>query len=143
MPYSSDLTTGLALLLSGAGLGTYRASGAYTEDETGITVGVMPDRPERVICLSPYPVEDTNLTDAVTAVQVRTRAGRDPRPLLDLSDGLFDLLHNREHYDCGAVRVVLSWRQSEAWIGQDELGRTERSANYYLRTIRSASHLDV
>lgn len=141
MTYTNALTTGLAELIASAGLATYRESGVYGAGETGVTFGVMPAEPDRIVCLTPYPVEDSNLTDAITAVQFRTRAGRDPRPLLDLSDGLFELLHNREHWQCGGVQVALSWRQSEAWIGQDEQSRMERTANYYMRTSRTSSHL--
>lgn len=139
--YTSALTAGMAELIAGAGLATYRANGAYTTGENGITVGIVPDTPDRIVCLTPYPVEDGHLADAITAVQIRTRAGRDPRPLLDLSDALFNLLHNREHWQCGGIPIVLSWRQSEAWIGQDTKGRMERTANYYLRTSRGAAHL--
>lgn len=141
MPYTSALTAGLAQLLEASGLGVYREDGVYETTDTGIVVGVVPDAPDRVISLTPYPVEDTGVSDAITAVQLRSRAGRDPRPLLDLSDSLFDLLHNRRHWQCGGVQVAVSWRESEAWIGQDAHGRMERTANYYLRTTRSASHL--
>ncbi|MEU5838775.1 minor capsid protein [Streptomyces diacarni] len=141
MPYTSALTEGLAQLLAAGGLAVYRPSGIYEPGEHGLVVGVMPDNPDRCTVLLPYPVEDTDMTDAITAVQVRMRAGRDPRPLLDFSDDLFALLHQRRHYELGGVHVALSWRQSEAWIGQDTHGRLERTANYYLRTTRSAPHL--
>lgn len=141
MSYTSALTTGLAQLLDTARLGVYREDGAYAAGDTGIVVGVVPDSPDHIIALTPYPVEDTDLTDAITAVQFRTRGVRDPRPLLNLSDGLFDLLHHREHWTCGGIHVALSWRNSEAWIGQDAHGRIERTANYYMRTTRSAPHL--
>lgn len=141
MAYTSALTAGLAQLIAGAGLAIYRESGMYEPDEHGITVGVMPAEPDRAMAITPYPVDDNSLTDAITALQIRTRAGRDPRPLLDLSDGLFSLLHNREHFDVGGIHVALCWRQSEAWIGQDDHGRMERTANYYLRTTRGAAHL--
>lgn len=140
--YTSALTAGMAELIAAAGLATYRESGAYATSEHGITIGTVPDAPDRVLCLTPYPVQDSDQSDQVTAVQIRTRAGRDPRPLLTLSDDLFDLLHNRQHWQCGGIDVALSWRQSEAWIGQDAKGRMERTANYYLRTAgRSAPHL--
>lgn len=73
-------------------------------------------------------------------MQVRLRAGRDPRHVQDAADALFDLLHGREHYQLGGVHVALSWRQSQAWIGQDEHGRMELTANYYMRTTRAATY---
>lgn len=139
---SGDLVGGLAQLMEAGSLAVYRPEGpAYTTAETGITISTMPDAPNRLICLTPYSVNDTDLTDAITGVQVRMRAGTDPRALLDLSDGVFDLLHNRRGFWLGDVFVALCWRQSEAPMGQDAHGRDERSANYYLQVSRTASHL--
>lgn len=141
MTYTVDLTDGLAALIADTGLATYRPDGVYTDTETGITVGVIPDAPDRILCLTPYPVEDTDLTDATTGIQVRMRAGRDPRDAQRLSDALFDLLHNRRGLLVGGIHVALCWRQSQAWIGQDAKGRMELTANYYLRTTRTATYV--
>ncbi|MGW7198453.1 minor capsid protein [Streptomyces chryseus] len=141
MGYTSDLLGGLAALLDGASLATYRPSGVYTAPETGITFSVMPDAPDRAMCLTSYVVKDSDLTDAITGVQIRMRAGRDPRAVADLADGLFDLLHNRRGLVLGGVHVALIWRQSQALMGQDANGRMELAANYYARTTRSAPHL--
>lgn len=138
MAYTGDLTEGLATLLTLAGIGVYRPDGpAYTTDETGIYLLDMPDTPDRAICLTPYPVTDDVLADTTTGMQVRYRAGTDPLAALDLGDSIFDLLHNRRRYWCGEVRVTVSWRQSEALLGQDAHGRDERTSNYYLQTTRS------
>ncbi|MEU0084893.1 minor capsid protein [Streptomyces sp. NPDC006274] len=141
MGYTSDLVSGLAELMTTAGIGVYRPDGVFAADDTGITLGTVPEAPDRLLCLSPYPVEDTGLTDAITAVQVRMRAGHDPTALADLADDVFDLLHGREGFYLRTVRVGLAWRQSQALMGQDEHGRMELSANYYLRTSRSSPHL--
>lgn len=139
--YTSQLLDGLAQLIADEGLAVYRTDGTYAEGETAITFSVMPDAPDQVLCLTAYPVEDTDLTDATTGVQCRMRAGRDPRVLDGLADGLRDLLHNREHFTLGLVHVALCWRQSQAPMGQDAHGRMELSANYYARTIRDAPHV--
>ncbi|MFJ2292095.1 minor capsid protein [Streptomyces sp. NPDC087894] len=141
MTYTTDLTEGLAELFTGEALGVYRPDSPLQDGETAIVLGVMPEAPDRVICLTAYPVEDSDLTDAITAVQVRIRAGRDPRAVDELADRAFDLLHNRQGYRLRGVYVALSWRQSQAWIGQDTHGRMELTANYYLRTVRPGSHL--
>jgi hypothetical protein len=70
------------------------------------------------------------------------RAGHDPTALNDLADDVFDLLHGREGFYLRTVRVGLAWRQSQALMGQDEHGRMELSANYYLRTTRPASYVN-
>jgi hypothetical protein len=70
------------------------------------------------------------------------RAGRDPNAIEDLADAVFDELHNRRQYRIGGLYVAISWRQSQAWIGQDAQKRMELTANYYFRTVRSGAHLN-
>ncbi|MGW3572176.1 minor capsid protein [Streptomyces sp. NPDC000941] len=138
--YTPDLLDGLAQLIADQGIAVYRPDGVYTVSETGLTVAVMPDNPDRIVALTAYPVEDTHLTDAITGVQVRVRASRDPREADQLADALFDLLHGREHFVAGGIHIGLCWRQSQGPLGQDQLGRMELAANYYLRTTRAATH---
>ena len=141
MAYTTDLLTGLAELIADAGLARFDPDGQYGDDETGVIFTVLPDQPERVIVLTAYPVEDTDLTDAVTGIQARMRCGRDPRDVETLADELFALLHNRRGTVLRGVRVALIWRQSQAQMGQDTHGRQEITANYYARTTRPAPHL--
>jgi hypothetical protein len=139
--YTSSLLDGLAVLLQEAGVGVFDPDAVIEDPATGIFRGVMPDSPERAIGLTAYPVEDTDLTDAITGVQFRIRAGRDPDAVDDLADAVFTALHNRQHYKAGGIHVALSWRQSQAWIGQDAKGRMELTSNFYLRTVRSGPYL--
>ncbi|MGW3847189.1 minor capsid protein [Streptomyces fagopyri] len=139
--YTSTLLDGIAGLLDMAGIGTFRPAEVIRDPATGIFRGVMPDSPERALGITAYPVADDDTTNAITGVQIRMRAGRDPDAIDDLADEVFDELHNRRHYDCGGVRVALSWRQSQAWIGQDAHGRMELTSNFYFRTVRSGAHL--
>ncbi|MES9554779.1 MULTISPECIES: minor capsid protein [unclassified Streptomyces] len=137
MSYTTDVAEGLAELLDEQGLGTYGPPDEpYPTQGTAIVLGVMPAAPDRVLCLTPYSVEDTGSTDAITAVQVRMRAGRDPRDAYGLADAVCDLLHGREGFHLRGVPVALMWRQSEAQLGLDSNGRMELTANYYARTTR-------
>jgi hypothetical protein len=78
--YTTDLIDGAALLLVQAALGVYRTDGTpYTAADTAVVVASMPDGPDRAICLTPYDVEDNDLSDAVTGLQIRMRTGTDPR----------------------------------------------------------------
>jgi hypothetical protein len=138
MGYNVDLLDGIANLIASAGVGTYRPTGAYQPNETAITIGVTPDRPDRNITLTTYPVEDTDLTTVITGLQCRIRAGRDPRDAEGIADDLYDLLHNKRHYRLGAIPVELSWRQSATWLGQDSDQRMERVENFYFRAERAA-----
>lgn len=139
--YTSSLLDGIAGLLAEAGVGVFRPDGVIEDPDTGIFRGVMPDSPEQAIGLTAYPVEDNEHAEAITGVQMRMRAGRNPDALDDLADAVWDVLHNRQHYTAGGIHVALSWRQSQAWIGQDTQGRMELTSNFYFRTVRSGSHL--
>lgn len=139
--YISSLLGGIAGLLEEAGIGVFRPDDVIEDPDTGIFRGVMPASPDRALGLTAYPVEDSDQPDAVTGVQIRMRAGRDPDAIDDLADAVFDAFHNRRYYDCGGIRVVLSWRQSQAWIGQDAHGRMELTANFYFRAVRSGTYL--
>ncbi|MFE6689640.1 minor capsid protein [Streptomyces sp. NPDC057743] len=143
MSYTTDLLDGLARLLDAARVGTYRPDGVYGPSDTAITIAAMPPAPDRVLCLSAYPVTDSpSLTDTTTGIQVRTRAGPDPREVDVLDDAVFDVLHGSGPHAWGAVRVQLLYRVSAAPIGADSAGRMERSSNYYARAHRAAQHLE-
>ncbi|MFE5591443.1 minor capsid protein [Streptomyces sp. NPDC056549] len=139
--YTASLLDGLGVLIDGAGIAVWRPDGVIGPAEIGLYSAVVPAEPDRAIGMTAYPVEDTDLTDAITGVQLRIRAGRNPGDVLDLADALFGLLHNRQHYELGGIHVALSWRQSQAWIGQDDHGRMELTSNYYLRTTRPGTYL--
>lgn len=139
--YTSSLLDGIAGLLAEADIGIFRPDAVISDPDTGIFRGVMPDTPERALGLTAYPVVDDDTTNAVTGVQIRMRAGRDPDAVDDLADAVFDALHNRRQYRINGVYVALSWRQSQAWIGQDVQQRMELTSNFYFRTVRSGSHL--
>ncbi|MEU3098506.1 minor capsid protein [Streptomyces sp. NPDC006967] len=135
-----DLLVGVAELLAAEGVGTYNPSGALPAGSTGIVLGRVPDGPDRVLGLTPYPVTDDDSTDAVTGIQARMRAGTNPLALVQLAEDVFAVLHNRRSWDARDVRVEISWRNSQAWIGQDSRGRMELVGNYYFRTVRSGPH---
>jgi hypothetical protein len=140
--YTTRLLKGTAHLLAAEGVGIYDEAAVIADPDTGIFRGSMPTAPERALALNAYPVEDTDLTVAVTGVQIRMRAGRTAGDVDDLADAVKDVLHNRQHYDLSTgVHIEVSWRQSQAWIGLDTNGRMELTSNYYFRTVRSGPHL--
>ncbi|MEU9640946.1 minor capsid protein [Streptomyces sp. NPDC048188] len=141
MSHDADLFRGVAELLDTEGVGTYDPDAVLPADVTGIVLGKVPDGPDRVLGLTPYPVADDDSTDSVTGIQARMRWGTDAAGLVQLADDVFNVLHNRRSYTVRGVWVEISWRQSQAWIGQDTRGRMELVANYYLRTVRSGPHL--
>ncbi|RLU85885.1 hypothetical protein CTZ27_26320 [Streptomyces griseocarneus] len=143
MSYTVDLLDGLARLLHEQGVGIYRPEGAYAPGETAITIAATPPAPDRVICLTAYPVTDSPvLTDTTTGVQVRTRAGADPREADTLDDLVFSVLQSAGPYLFGTVPVQLITRISAAPIGADSSGRMERTSNYHCRAHRVHPHLE-
>lgn len=139
--YTTQILTGIAERLAAAGIGVWRPSGVYQADETGIVLGTVPTSPDRVIVLTGYDVDaDPGLTDTVSAVQVRTRGGPDPRDVGDLADAVREALDGLQPGRLGTVPVSLIWWQSGAVLGQDANRRHERSDNYYLNAHRANPH---
>lgn len=139
MSTTTDLIAALAADLDTAGIGTYRASGLYAAGEVGITVCAVPPVPDDLIALTPYPVDDTTAApyegacSVLLGVQVRLRAGTDPRLILDRSDAVYARWHMAEPAVLGGIPVGLMWRASQAWMGADTNNRQELAANYYAR----------
>lgn len=135
-----DLVDGLARTLADAGVATYRPTGVYTPSETAITDTVMPDSPDRVVVLTAYgSSDDPALTDCTVSVQVRTRAGQDPRQVAALDDAVFNVLHALADQQFGSARVAFMRRDNSAPMGRDASGRHERTSNYTVRCQRPPS----
>jgi hypothetical protein len=141
--FSTNLLTGLAAALQTASLGTWNPSGAYTALQTGITLGKVPQEPDRIITLTAYALaDDPALSDSQVGVQVRTRwSGSDPRPVDDLDDSIFSLWHGK----CGLVlttgiTVVQLLRISGTSLGQDANQRWCRTSNYRATVHRPSAN---
>jgi hypothetical protein len=139
--HTSSIVTGLAEFLAAEGLGVFRPDGVYADGETAIYLHRMPESPDKAYAITPYPVEDTGLTDVTDGLQIRMRAGPDPSEVLDMADAVRDLLHMRENTLVGGVRLSLIWRDSQAPMGQDPHGREELTSNYYARSNRPSAHV--
>lgn len=140
--HDADLFRGVAELLDAEGVGIFTPDAVLPADATGIVLGKVPDEPDRILGLTPYPVADDDSTDSVTGIQARMRWGTDAAGLVQLAGDVFNALHNRRSYLLRGVWVEISWRNSQAWIGQDTRGRMELVGNYYFRTVRTGSHLN-
>jgi hypothetical protein len=139
MAFTSDLLSGLAVLLEDAGIGEWHPDGAlYAADEVAITLRALPDKPDRALALAAYPLSDhPSENDSKLGVQVRTRgAGQDPRGADDLGDAVFEVLHGLTETVLGGVYVIQALRQSSAPLGRDESGRFEATSNFHLDVAR-------
>lgn len=137
MTFLVDVVDGLARLLDTAGVATYRPDGVYATTDTAITDTVIPDSPDRAVVLTAYDTADSaQLTDCTVFLQVRTRAGLDPREVAALDDAVFAVLHALRYQTFGTAHVALIKRDNSASLGADSLGRFERTSNYTLRAQR-------
>ncbi|MDX3214572.1 minor capsid protein [Streptomyces sp. ME02-6991-2B] len=129
-----DVVDGLARLLDTAGVGTYSPDGIFPPGATAITDTVLPASTDRAVVLAAYLTQEhATLTDCTVMVQVRTRAGLDPRDVARLDGAVHAVLHGSGPWTFGTARVLLITRQSAAYIGPDGQGRHERTSNYQLR----------
>ncbi|WP_405659726.1 minor capsid protein [Streptomyces sp. RK9] len=143
MSFLTETIDGLARLLAEHQVASYRPDAVYSAGETAITDTVMPEQPDRIVCLTVYAIEESAaLTDAVFTVQVRTRAGPDPREVAALDEQVFTVLHGLRRLALPTARITLAHRVSAAPIGADALGRLERTSNYQLRGHRPHPYLE-
>lgn len=145
MAWTTRLLDGMAAYLAAGGAGTWDPGGVFDPDATVpvITRRSLPARPDRAIALAVYvdvDAEDADLNDVIAGVQVRSRGTTDPDDVEDVADAVWQLLHGARMLTLGAgaeaVHTTLIRRQSSARLGVDELGRFERSCNYYVYAAR-------
>lgn len=136
--FTTDLLVGVAELLAGADVALWHSDGTpYAAGQTGIVLRDLPATPDRVVTLTGYGVDDhVALADVTVGVQVRCRAGRDPRDVDDLADAVYEVLHGLEEQTVGGISVVQMWRQSWTPMGRDGNDRHERADNYYVQAMR-------
>lgn len=144
MSWTRNLLTGIGELLADTAGATWRPDGAYSAgDPWPIVLTVVPPDPDQVITLTAYPVSgDPGLADVVQGVQIRTRGTRDPWPVMDVNDAIFDALHGAEGLVLGGVPVTLAWLPSGGaiYLGPDSNGRHEHTQNVYLHAARPTQH---
>jgi hypothetical protein len=137
MSWTAELAHGLAAHLAAAGIATYRPTGVYADDETGLMLGVVPAAPARVVVLSCYALaDDIDQADSLIGLQVRVRGGSsDPRDALALLDAVFDELHSATHLTLAGTVVHLVERTASA-----PMGRYEHADTYRLTAHRPTRH---
>lgn len=147
MGWTTDLLEGVAELLATAGVGQWRPDGPpYDQGETAIVIGAMPPDPARIILLAAYPVEDNiALAHATVGLQVRTRAGPDPRDVQDLDDEVYEQLQGLTQTTFGTCHVKQMWRRSATSLGQarDGTDRWEQSSNFYAEATHATVHRPI
>lgn len=140
--WTTDLAAALGAHLGAAGVGTWRATGAYAAGETGIATKVLPPGPDRAIAITVYAAGgSTHGSDVTVAMQVRCRGAKDPRDVDDLADAVYNALHGARNLTLGDTTLALVWRQSHAVLGPDASGRWETSSNFYAQTAHPSAHV--
>lgn len=135
---SGQVARAIAHRLAEASVGTWDPAGAYTPDQTGITLKTMPASPDAVVAVTVYDVDESPDPRSVTqawSVQIRTRAPGVPDSVDDLADDAHDAL-TAHHAQWGDVFVQRSHRRNFAPMGEDANRRHERVDNYHVITAR-------
>lgn len=140
--WTENVVTGLAQYLAAAGVGVWRSTGVYAAGEIAIVYRAVPQTPDQLITLAPYPVATSyqGLADTTVGVQARIRGTADPRVCDGMGDALFELLDSATNLTFGGVRVVHIYRQSYTSLGQDTNSRWESSHNYYVDAMRPTAN---
>jgi len=133
MSAGTDLLDGLAQTIAAAGNGVYRADDStYSPGETAVVFVIMPDKPDRVICLTEYLLTaHPSLPLDRVGVQIRTRGL--PNDSFDekvLRDGVRDCVHaltDRQYGSCHLIQMLFA---SGVPLGVDAAGRSESSQNF-------------
>lgn len=110
---------------------------------TDVTLGQLPQTGTGIGVVF-YDVDPpAGTTDETVGMQltIRDAARNDSRATLNLSEQVFDLLHEQTLTQWGDIPVNRVWRNSSADMGRDEDGAYVRSDNYYVRLSRSGAHL--
>jgi hypothetical protein len=142
MGHTEDLLTGLARDLQAAGIGKWSPAGTYGSNDIGIVLGRFPDKPNNVITLSPYGVDDVIEGEDTIGVQVRSRrAGLDPRPGMLTADQIFDRWHARHDFLLpNGLHVTQMTRRSWVSGGIDSSDRSTVIQNFYVQLVRPSQH---
>lgn len=141
--WTVTLVEGIAEYLAGLGAGVWSPNGVYDSTDTGILYRAVPQSPDRIITLAPYPTgrDDPELIEVSVGLQVRTRGTTDPRDVDRIADRVYDGLHGATALTlAGDLQVMQIYRQSYTSMGQDQTGRWERSDNYYIDAMRPSLH---
>ena len=141
MSFTSDLFTGMATAIADQSSAAFRATGTYLSTEIPIVHKTMPDRPDRCIAITFYPVDDGDFigTD-VLGMQVRERSAKGHPDCDTVLDEIFDALQNAAHFTANGIRINLVERNSSLPMGLDQNQRQERSDSYYLTLERPTTN---
>ncbi len=128
-----SLLDGLAQYLATAGLGTYQTSGTYAPEDVALTVEYLPDRPDRVVCLTGYGGATVPSGQHVDEprVQVRVRGTTGPTWSRERAQAIHDELHGLAAIDLpDGTHLVLAVAQgAPGYMGRDDNARHEHVVN--------------
>lgn len=135
MSAAGDLLAGLAVELSAVSAGVYDPARVWTATDTDvcITIGAVPQVPDRVIVLKTYRLGGDDPAHPAGTVNVQAVCRGRPNDLDDTQaiDGIvYDTLQGLTDRTYGAVHVVQVMDKSAILNGRDANNRWELSTNY-------------
>lgn len=141
MSWTASLAHGLAEHVAAAGIATYRPTGTYTAEETGLVIGTMPAAPPRVVVLAAYALAD-DIDQADSRIGLQGYAAPAPVRATPWT------CSTPSSTSCTAPPTLTSpscWctsfeRTSSAPMGRDENGHYEHADTYHLTAHRPTRH---
>lgn len=131
----TDLLTGVAGLLTSAGVAIYSTTGEYvnTESLPAITMMDMPATPDRVITLTALPLTDDPAQPYGTVlIQLAMRGSPGvPMDVVSIADSAKIPLHGVTNLTMGGIHIVQMLRHVSVPMGEDTETRWLRTDHYY------------
>lgn len=136
----ADLLDGIAQHLAALDLVTY--------DPDGVTgdcfIEIEPAQPDDCVTLTLYggPEIDSLLPYDTPSLQVRTRAGADPRVSRTRAQAIYEELNGLGPLTLadGSYLLLVTANQTVTSLGQDDLGRCAHVVNYSLEVHAPSAH---
>lgn len=142
--FTLGVAEGFAQLLADAGIGlAYNEDGDYTDDEVGIFLYRVPQKPFAAVTITPYlGTADPTQAQSSGSLQIRTRTGGDdPQPGMLIQDTIQNALLGLYPVTLpGGVRVTTLQLTASGPMGQDANNRWNFADTYRYSLYRPTAH---
>lgn len=132
MSYVKDLLTGVAQLLNDAGVGVYKATGAYASTDRAIVFGDYPQQPNQCLVLNYTPaVLDVVSSEELGTLECHVRgAPGDSWDTVDTAAALRDALGGITQRAFGTANVIQLLHSNSVPLSQDDLKRATQAETF-------------
>lgn len=131
----SDVRRAVAEYLADSNVAVWSPSAPYLDTDRAVFLRSMQSAPDVAVAVEVYGVVDeVVLPNVEVRVQLLFRGPGDSAD--DFADDVFQVLHDRHHFQAGDLRVQRARRLYATPIGVDDNQREQRTDNYGLTFMR-------